>query len=263
MSRGSPNLLVAALRNSAWPLAGALSADGAGAPIIVARIFGLPVWLALAVAPPSQCRRCNASAYSCPCEAGGLTRDAARTPAARRLRANLDPHGDHFTACLKAGLAAGAKWRHDNFARDLARISWAVGCGGHYHDGPVFVLGKRRRPADFLERGYRCVDVTLGVWYIMTAAGREAEKIAKYADQMRVHPDLQFVPFAVDLDGEVGPSAASILAEWSQALATVRRRARVPIGDPTADVTVAVGRAFTRGLCAQVTAWLGQTRGVA
>ena len=267
VSDGSPNLLLAALRDSAWALAGPLSADGAGAPIIVARIFGLPVWPALAVPPPSQCRRCNASAYSCPCEAGGPTRETATTataalPPRPRLRADLDPHGDHFTACLKAGPAAGAKWRHDNFARDLAKISCAVGRGGQYHDGPVFDFGRRRRPADIMEEGNLCIDLTIGARQVQTAAGREAEKTAKYADQMRVHPDLRFSPFAVDLDGEVGPAAASILSGWSRALATIRRRAGVPTGDPTADVAVAVGRAFTRGLIAQAVAWLGQTRGV-
>ena len=267
VSDGSPNLLLAALRDSAWALAGSLSADGAGAPIIVARIFGLPVWPALAVPPPSQCRRCHASAYSCPCEAGGPPRDEAATataapPPRPGLRANLDPHGDHFTACLKAGPAAGAKWRHDNFARDLAKISCAVGRGGRYHDGPVFDFGRRRRPADIMEESNLCIDLTIGARQVQTAAGREAEKTAKYADQMRVHPDLRFTPFAVDLDGEVGPAAASILTGWSRALATTRRRAGVPTGDPTADVAVAVGRAFTRGLIAQAIAWLGQTRGV-
>jgi len=264
VDNGQPNLLLAALRDCAWTPAGLLSADGAGAPIVLARIFGLPVWPALGVAPPSQCRRCNASAYTCPCEAGALRRaDAPTVPRVPDgLRANLDPHGDHLTACLRGGPAAGAKWRHDNFARDLARVSSAVGRGGHYHDGPVFDFGRRRRPADIMEGGNLCIDFAIGARQVLPVAPREAAKTAKYADQLRVHPDLRFSPFAVDLDGEIGPVAATTVIGWSRALATTRHRAGVPMGDPTADVAAAVGRAFTRGLVAQAVAWLGRTRGV-
>jgi len=261
-NNGFPNLLLAALRDSAWPLAGPLSMDGAGAPVIVARIFGLPVWPALGIPPPSQCKRCQAPASPCPCEAVGITEDQPAWQC-RGLVATLDPHGDHFTVCRKAGPAAGAKWRHDNFARDMASISSEVGCDGRYHDGPVFTHGRRRRPADIMEAGHVCIDFTFGARQVKPAGPREAAKVDKYADQMRLHPRLRFQAFAVDLDGEIGPGAAAVLGKWSRALATVRRRAGLPTGDPTADVAVAVGRAFARGHVAQAMAWLGRTRGTA
>ena len=181
VDRGHPNLLLAAIRDSAWTPAGRLSADGAGAPIVIARIFGLPVWPALGVPSPSQCRRCNASAYVCPCEAGGARAAGGDAPAAAPtgLRANLDPHGDHLTACTRSGPAAGAKWRHDNFARDLAQISSAVGRGGHYHDGPVFDFGRKRRPADIMEEGNLCIDFAIGARQVLPVAPREAAKSAK------------------------------------------------------------------------------------
>ena len=114
-----------------------------------------------------------------------------------------------------------------------------------------------------MEDGNLCIDCAIGARRVLSVALREAAKIAKYADQLRTHPGLRFQPFAVDLDGEIGPGAAATIASWSRALASVRRRARVPDGDAIADVAVAVGRAFTRGLVAQAIAWLGQTRGVA
>ena len=112
-----------------------------------------------------------------------------------------------------------------------------------------------------MEEGNLCIDFAIGARQVQPVAPREAAKSAKYADQLRVHPDLRFRPFAVDLDGEIGPGAATTVCGWSRALATTRHRAGVPMGDPTADVVVAVGRAFTRGLVAQATAWLGRTRG--
>ena len=260
---GHPNLLLAALRDSAWPLAGALSVDGAGAPIILARVFGLPLWPALGVPPPSQCRRCHAPALQYVSCEGSEPQGAAAAAAPTGLRATLDSYGDHLTACRRGGPSAGAKWRHDTFARDLALISRAVGRGGHYHDGPVFDFGRRRRPADIMEDGNLCIDFAIGARRVQPVGPREAAKLAKYADQLRTHPGLRFQPFAVDHDGEVGPGAAATIAGWSRSLADVRRRARVPDGDPTTDVVVAVGRAFTRGLVAQAISWLGQTRGIA
>ena len=260
---GHPNLLIAALGDSAWPLAGALSADGAGAPIILARIFGLPLWPALGVPPPSQCRRCQAPALQCPCEGSSAPSAASDAGVRRGLRATIDCHGDHLTACRRGGPPAGAKWRHDSFTRDMAAISNAVGCGGHVHDGIAFSFGRKLRPADMKEDGDLCIDFTIGDRNVLPVGPREAAKIAKYADQLRIHPGLRFQPFAIDLDGEVGPGAAAKIAGWGRALAEVRRRARVPAGDPSLDVRVAVGRAFTRGYVAQAVAWLGQTRGTA
>jgi hypothetical protein len=81
--------------------------------------------------------------------------------------------------------------------------------------------------------------------------------VAKYAEQMRLHPHLKFRPFAVDNGGEVGPQAAQTMGEWARSLAAARRTAGFPAGNPSADVNVAVGRAFVRAAVAQVYAWAG------
>lgn len=272
-----PNLLMSALRPSSWPLAGPISHDQAGAPLVVARILQLPLWPALGVTPPLQCKHCGSAATSATHvleggEASSTLRSARspeRRPAMTRLggagiRSSLDDLGDHITACPSAGPMAGAKARHDALTRELARISAAVGRDGAYHDGLPFQFGSRLRPADFMELGHVCVDVSIGARQVLTAAAREAGKRRKYAPHMAVNPSLVFQPFCIDLDGDVGPETAQLMASWAAALAAVRRRAGVPPGDPRGDVNVAVARAFTRGMTSQIRTWsIRYGRGIA
>lgn len=255
---GSPNLLTSALRPTAWGPAGTLSADGRGAPYLICRIFGLPVWPALGMSDPTHCKRCRAPASS---PMGGEDADLAGN--ARAVRAALDAHGEHIAACASSGPTAGAKWRHDALARDLAHISNACGRDGRYHDGPLFSFGPKSRPADLLELGHICIDVTIGSRRVASVTNRERDKSRKYAPQMALHPHLRFRPLAIDHDGDIGPEGTRLLREWSKSLAVLRSTAGCTPGDPFTDVTAAAGRAFARGLVAQARAWLGHGRGVA
>jgi hypothetical protein len=164
---------------------------------------------------------------------------------------------EHIAACLYSGAAAGAKRRHDDMVRDLAAISAESGRNGVYHDGIVFTFGRKSRPADWKE-GRMCHDLNIGARRVMTAQVRERAKISKYAEQMRLNPDLLFRPFAVDNGGEVGPLAALTISEWCRSLAAARKVAGLPTGNPSGDVRTAVGRAFVRASVAQVRAWAGR-----
>jgi hypothetical protein len=251
---GYPNLRVQALRPSRWVRCGALSSNGRGGVIALAQLFGVPMWQALGVAPPSQCRRCQAPAVKL--MGGSGTLELLQQQPQGGVRASLDDEGEHVAACQKGGPLAGAKKRHDDVARALAHISAECGRDGRYHDGPVFSFGQKSRPADWIE-GNMCHDLNQGARRVMTVANREKGKVAKYAEQMRLHPHLMFRPFAVDNGGEVGPQAAQTMGEWARSLAAARKTAGFPTGNPSADVCVAVGRAFVRAAVAQVYAWAG------
>ncbi len=254
----APNLWISAL-GPGGPFGGPLREAGGpvSAAFVVARIFGLPVWPSLGLpSPPVACRHCSVPAIP------GMQGEAQGPAAARGPRCGYDEAGEHIGACSKSGPAAGAKWRHDSLVRALADVSRLSGRGGAYHDGPVFDLGARRRPADFMERGGPaapaglCVDVTVVGGGVAAARRAEAAKTASYAPQMRLHPHLRFAPFGVASDGSVGVEAHRMLAMWTRSLCALRARDGEPAGSPRDDVEAAVGRAFVRVMIAQADAWV-------
>ena len=251
-----PNLLISALAPGAGPLAGPIAASAAGVKFIIARILGLPVWRALSLPAPSSCPRCNA-AVEPHLTSGDRERDSHPTPVNTRC---LDAYGEHILSCQRAGLRAGFKRRHDDFARALADLSLYCDRAGRYHDGPCFQFGSRQRPADFLQKypgtgQDEAVDVTIGSRLVGSVDDREIQKIRKYALQLRLHPDLKFSPFAVDLSGDIGNSALSMVASWSRSLVSRWSADRLPAGNAYGEVLVAVSRALTRTLALQATAW--------
>jgi hypothetical protein len=251
---GYPNLRVEALRSSRWAVAGQLSRDGHSASLALASLFGLPLWPALGFQPPAHCRRCHAPASHL--VSGPLDPAQPQRGPPRGVRAQLDDHGEHIAACLKSGPPAGAKRRHDDVTRDLAGIAAECGRPARYHDGPVFDFGPKSRPADWLD-GAVCHDLNMGARIVQRVELRERDKVDKYRAQFALpeHRHLSFRPFAVDNGGEVGPAASLTLAEWAKSLAAARKISGLPTGNPTADVRVAAGRAFTRASIAQIRKW--------
>jgi hypothetical protein len=250
---GRPNLWVSALGSADGGLAGRL-APARAAGFVVARALGLPVWPSLSVPRPPHCRRCLAPVIS-----EAVSRDGDGTGGQRAVGAVADAFGEHLLCCPRAGVLAGAKRRHDAVVRALADVSFAAGCEGRYHDGPVFTFGRRLRPADLMQRapGFPaglCVDFTVGSRQVAGAAAREAFKARKFAAAIAAHPHLGFAAFGADLSGELGPSAEALVGGWCRALAAQRAHARVPLGDVRGEVTVAVARAFTRAAAEQAVA---------
>ena len=174
----------------------------------------------------------------------------------------LDDHGTHIMVCRRGGVMAGAKWRHNAFVRDLAMIAHEAGFNGVVHDGPVFTVGRRTRPADFLQSSARhpageAIDATIGADDVMGPDARELLKEDLYRPQLIIHPHLGFRPFAVTTGGAIGLKAWSVCGDWMRGLAARRIRERLPAGDAHGETMTAVARAFTRCITDQIRAWSG------
>jgi hypothetical protein len=267
-ANGHTNLLVHAVRSTASLLVppGDLTPpefrDHAG--LILAMLYGLPVWSPLGMPRLTHCRHCLAAA---PAEHDASLPRPAQRPSASVLRpstrAVLDEFGRHPQVCNQSGAMAGTKFKHDTIARRLATISDECGRDGRYHDGPIFTFGAKRKPADFLQTALNrarfprgeAVDPTFGLALVRSANLRESDKVEKYAAQLQLHPQLAFRAFGVTDDGDIGPQAHSIMAEWSRALAKRMAILRLPPADPRGEVSVAVSRAFVSATINQLVQW--------
>ena len=83
----------------------------------------------------------------------------------------------------------------------------------------------------------------------------EADKQRKFASQLALNPQLQFTPFAVTTDGDIGPSAHATMCRWSRALARYCSVNALPPGDPRGEVQTAIARALVRSLVFQIVQW--------
>ena len=290
-----PNLWIAALGSSSSGAvtAGSIAPDGMSdhASLIVAYIFGLPVWGALSMqSPPSHCRHCLAAVPASIPEPARLytdiapprlppDRDAPRSAIAEPVRRQkqlkfstrqqLDDFGDHIASCNRSGILAGGKWRHDSIIRSLAVVSSEVGREGKYHDGPIFTFGPQQRPADLLQRASNsarypsgeAIDGTIGLRCVSSADCRETEKCEKFADQLSLNQHLAFRPFGITTDGDIGPRANSVIADWCRSLAAKNAALKIPPGDSKGEVLAGVARAFTRAMIFQAVSWKNFDRG--
>lgn len=167
---------------------------------------------------------------------------------------------EHALACTANTLQNGYTWAHNEFTRDMANISHYSGCGGRYHDGPIFPIGNKLRPADGLEDdpqhpAGRANDNTGGIRGVATADSRECVKRAKYGPLIALHKHLGFRAFGYDSAGVIGEDAYATICNWSRSLATLRTSHGEVVGDPRSEITTAVGRAFTRWLGQRVLGW--------
>ena len=275
VSNGHCNLLVSSLGNtfSHTVNPGRLTPDGLTqhCGLVIALIFGLPIWDALGLHMcPTQCKHCLALASAVPAFSPPASSPVPALPQHSRppidpepARRTLDDHGRHISACISSGVLAGGKWRHDSVVRVLADVSAAVGCEGRYHDGPVFSFGPKQRPADLLQKpdnpnrfpAGEAIDATIGLSGTASAERREADKQRKFASQLALNPQLQFTPFAVTTDGDIGPSAHATMCRWSRALARYCSVNALPPGDPRGEVQTAIARALVRSLVFQIVQW--------
>jgi hypothetical protein len=176
----------------------------------------------------------------------------------------LDDFGHHIVVCRKSGALAGNKAKHDQVVRRLADVSAVAGRRGRYHDGPIFTFGRKSRPADILQDHVNlsrffngeCVDFTSGLVQVRTADQREADKWAKYKPQFALLTSYAFRTFGATHDGDVGPQAQSLLADWCVALANRLTALRHPPTDVSGEVVVSVSRSFTRATVNQFAQWL-------
>jgi len=291
-----PNLWIAALGSSSSSsvTAGSVAPDGMSdhASLIVAYIFGLPVWGALSMqSRPTHCRHCLAAAPASSLEPVPLLvnnapplpqpdpdppHSAAAEPAGSQpkqqkfsTRQQLDDFGDHIAACNRSGILAGGKWRHDSIIRSLAVVSAEAGREGKYHDGPIFKFGPQQRPADLIQRASNAarypsgeaIDGTFGLRCVSSADSRENEKCDKFADQLALNQHLAFRPFGATTDGDIGPQANSVIADWCRSLAAQNAALKLPPGDGRGEVLTGVARAFTRAMIFQALSWKSFDRG--
>ena len=260
LSNAHMNVWVASLcRSGVLAPAGSLTqtAHTKHAGIVRAFIFGLPVWTALDILPPrpEHCKHCGAAA-ALPAKSSAhqsRSRGSISVPAPHDrpphgeaavhapVKKSFDPHGLHLQMCPRSGIFAGPKFKHDSIARQLAVISAACGREGEYHDRKLFLNGSQQRPADLIQKARNhfrfpegeAIDFTYGLEFLRhgSAAQRESAKLHDYEPQMRLHPHLQFSPFGVTHDGDVGPSAQRLIADWTAALATRASNLLFPILD--------------------------------
>ena len=101
-----------------------------------------------------------------------------------------------------------------------------------------------------------CVDFTAGLVSVRSADAREADKWRKYAPQFSLRPDYAFRTFGATHEGDVGPQAHSLLADWCLALAGRLAALRHPSCDVRGEVFVSVARSFTRATINQCVQWL-------
>jgi hypothetical protein len=224
--------------------------------VALRRVLGLPVWQAFGIRPI-----CGAPCILCE----GVRNSAGGSG----VGAKLDGDGLHVTACVAVQGRFGNIARHDALAKAAAEIGRRVGMDSFYHDGPIFDHGaaavehRRYRPADWYCRD-ESKDFPMGVCHDITIrheggaalAAAESAKVRHYADFMKDARQVGFVPFAVSLGGGVGPAAFSTMQTWSTRLATTRRGAGEPLGQPRDDVLRSFARAFAAVVVAQQFAYV-------
>ncbi|MFN9907613.1 MAG: hypothetical protein ACK56F_16065 [bacterium] len=172
LKRASMNVWVASLcRSGVLAPAGSLTqtAHTKHAGIVLAFIFGLPLRAALDIPSPrpEHCKHCGAAA-ALPAKSSAhqsRSRGSISVPAPH----DRPPHGDAAATCPgkevlrpprtsptrlcpRSGIFAGAKFKHDSIARQLAVISAACGREGEYHDRKLFLNGSQQRPADLIQK---------------------------------------------------------------------------------------------------------------
>jgi hypothetical protein len=274
VTNGHPNLWITALSHSSglYIPPGDLTnpEQSAFAGLHVALLFGLPIWPSLGVLRrPAHCKHCLAAVH-----ASSSVLTAARAPSGNPCSADssatvssmssLDDFGVHITTCRRSGPLACNKTKHDQIVRRLADVSAKVGRNGRYHDGPIFTFGRKSRPADFLQNHVNfnrypegeCVDFTSGLSSVRLADGREADKWRKYAPQFAFRPEYAFRTFGATHEGDVGPQAQSLLADWCLSLASRLATLRHPPCDVRGEIFVSVARSFTRATINQFVQWL-------
>ena len=221
------------------------------------RVLDLPVWPALGISPQ----------VDAPCT---LCAGVINQPLRGGVGARLDRNGKHVTACVAVRGPCGNVSRHDSLARAAAEMGRLIGLDSFYHNGPLIDRGpgeqRRYRPADWFTRDDNCGVYPLGVCHDITIravdgtalAGVENDKIKKYKPFFDSYPGLGFQPFAVSLDGNIGPQAAATLQRWARRLAASRIAVGEPAGQPHDDVLRAFARAFAAVIVAQLAEYASQ-----
>ena len=208
--------------------------------MMLRRLFGL----ALAgshtrIAPPRVCVRCSAAASN------GGDGDRVRGP-----RSHVDPYGEHAVTC---SLSRGAvQRRHNEVAAAVRTCVDKAGWDGAMCGGPVFE-SHGGRPGDVWARRHpthlagQAIDVTI---VTATVAAGEAKQ-RKYATEVAKSPGMGFAPFALDLNGGIGPSAWTQMSGWATAVAA-RDDAVWERGQALDLIVGRVAHAFVVGVARQI-----------
>ena len=112
------------------------------------------------------------------------------------------------------------------------------------------------RPADVLEESIRypvgvAIDLVIRTAYGLTVNQSEVAKGNKYAEQLKLRPDVGFLPFGVDLHGRLGRAAAAKLGEYTRMTATAIARDGSGATRARMAAPVTFARAFARAIAAQ------------
>lgn len=186
------------------------------------RMLGLSiVGPATGITTPRSCARCGAPAIP----DGVIVRPAAGP------RAQVDHLGEHALTCRLAD--GDVQRRHNQLAFAIRDCTAAAGFASTCHAGQVFD-SHNGRPADIWVEGYPghraglAIDCTIvsATDGRNTAANREQRKISKYSAEVARHPELGFRPFAIDLDGRLGPSAWNLMLDWARIQASRKATGR-------------------------------------
>ena len=223
---GPPNLYVAWLRlrppgggRGANASATMTPKDGA---IALRRLFRLTIHgPSTGIPPPRRCLRCGAASND-------LARNEARRNGPRKV---VDGYGEHALTCILSG--GETQRRHNEVAYAIRDCAIEAGFSASCSDGVTFD-SHNGRPADIFVRNHEqfraglaidCTIVTASNRGAATAAAEERKR-KKYKAEVDKHFGLGFSPFALDLDGGVGPEAWALIQNWARRQATIPTNAR-------------------------------------
>jgi hypothetical protein len=243
---GRPNLLVAALHPhpDGEPPSDSIVRN---VPLLVALVFGRPIWPALGVDRPTVCRRCGG-------EISDPSDPSAPSAWPDRVTTTLDDHGEHARLCRRQRPGRGAKAVHDALARALARIARQAGRDAQVHGGPMLDKGVGRlAPADILVSDCRhpaglCVDLSIGLRSVMTAEERSLRKSSKYAAYMTAHSAYGFSPFILESTGDMGEDAHTLVRRWASGAAARLLALGLPASSSHSALTTRLAHAFASRL---------------
>lgn len=171
-------------------------------------------------------------------------------------RANFRPDGPGEVAIRVHELRRTKQKDNEDQSQERGKARGGDNAKGFFstcHAGQVFD-SHNGRPADIWVEGYPghraglAIDCTIvsATDGRRTAAHREQMKITKYSTEVARHPELGFKPFAIDLDGRLGPSAWTLLQEWARIQASRKATGR-SLAEARDWVIATIAHAFATG----------------
>jgi hypothetical protein len=228
---------------------------------VLRRMFRLPLSVGATDFPsPRSCRWCKAPAAL----PGADGKYVAPREAPRKA---VDAHGEHALTCARS--RGELQRRHNALAYAVVECIRPTGqdpaCAGERkmfesHGGRPADIWVQRHPTYPAGQAIDCTIVSAVGPGRDAAAAAETRKWRKYEDEVRGTQGLGFAPFAVDLTGELGPSAWELMRDWARGQLRGGHAERLE-REATEWTTAVIAHAFVKGCARQLRAFANsQTR---